>query len=227
MKCTALQIVLAVLLFVPASAAWAQAVHESAIVSPLAVEKYKADRVDSLHQEDARAALVETVVDKGLLAVIVALVGYVISRSLDRYQTLLARSSAVEEKRFEIFDAVWTGLHECEHLERQLRALLQRPGLSLEDRRTVAERAEEIRERAGDVLQTIEQKMHWLGVDAERELRAYHAALIVLLDAQLQRRWDVVGRLDRELAKRKNVIADPCRISLGRFRSRRPSRTPG
>jgi hypothetical protein len=212
----------------------------AASTDPLQVERYKADRAAILHRQDAAAAaalhredaaaaatlhradadaaLSQTLVDKGLLAALIAIVGFAISRALDRYQALLTADTAVEAKRFEVLDDVWTSMNECEHLKHEVHRLLRRGTRSMHSRRILLEHQAEFESKSATARLKVDQKAHWLGHAAHREITLYHKTLTRLFYAYVQGDVPGVVRFERELARRRQYVADRRRLG-GRFQS--------
>ena len=198
----------------------------------LKVEAYKADRTTALHREDAQAAaalhredasaaLTQTIVDKGFLAILIAFVGLVISRLLDRYQALLIADAAIEEKRFALLDDIWTSVNECELLKHEVRSLLQRGARSRHYQRVLLEHQAEFDLKSATVRQKVSQKTHWLDRSTHHAIASYHNTLTRLFYAYVQGDVKGVVRLERELSRRKQYITDRRRLG-GRFQTRLP-----
>jgi hypothetical protein len=197
------------------------------------IEAYKADRVEALHRhdalaaaalhrEDSSAALEQTLIDKGLLALLVAIVGFIISRSLDRYQALLTADSAIESKRFEVLDDVWSTINDCEHLQREIRAIIQRGVRSSQNRRLLTEHHEAFESKAAAVRQKVDGKAHWLGRASHREITLYQNTLTGLLHAYMQGDVSRIVRLEYELAKRRQYVPDRRNLGARFSASQRP-----
>jgi hypothetical protein len=193
-----------------------------AVANQIAVEKYNADRVAEQHRDDARDSLIQTVVDKGLLALIVALVGFILSKALDRYQSQLAADSAIENRRFDHLDEIWTLLHQCEHIQQEMDSLVRGGVKWHSSKELLGDYRKDFHAKAKQARQKVNETEHWLGAYVYREFIRYHNTLTTLVEKYGEEDLTTTSRLVVQLQRHKRYIADPRHLSLNRwgFRSR-------
>jgi hypothetical protein len=201
---------------------------QTTVANRIAIEKYMAnrvaeqhrqdaDRTAEQHRQDARDALFQTIVDKGFLALIVAFIGFLGSKALDRYQSQLAADSTIEKQRFDHLDEVWTLIHQCEHVKQEMYALVCRGVKWHTSKERLADHKRDFHEKAKSARQKVDETAHWLGPYVCQELIAYHNMLATLVEAYGEEDLATASRLEHQLRRRKRYIADPRRLSLNRW----------